>query len=145
MVVMIATGSRPPPPGEEEGNNQSKSKRAALASGIGVTGPPLPLDELLPKSDFLSLHLPLTVDTKGMIAERELALMKTSAVVINAARGGVVDEQGALRMRTDVWGTVLHSWISYMIPSICVGLSPWTAVQDSILGVVRNGRVADAC
>lgn len=109
MVVMIATGSRPPPPGEEQGNDQSKSNRAALASGIGVAGPPLPLDELLSKSDFLSLHLPLTVDTKGMIAERELALMKTSAVVINAARGGVVDEQGALRMRTDVWETVLHS------------------------------------
>lgn len=108
MVVMIANGSRPPPPGGEQGNDQSKTERAALANGIGVTGPPLPLDELLSKSDFLSLHLPLTADTKGMIAERELALMKTSAVIINTARGGVVDEQGALRKRVHVWGTVLR-------------------------------------
>lgn len=91
---MIAKEIRPPPSGDQE-DHRSRSKRDVLASGAGVTMPPLLLDELLSKSDFLSLHIPLTADTADLIAERELALMKPSAVVINAARGGIVNEKGA--------------------------------------------------
>jgi D-3-phosphoglycerate dehydrogenase len=50
------------------------------------------LDELLASSDFISIHAPLTNDTHGMISKREFALMKPSAVLINTARGPVVDE-----------------------------------------------------
>ncbi|UCF08856.1 MAG: D-glycerate dehydrogenase, partial [Thermoplasmata archaeon] len=50
------------------------------------------LDDLLQKSDFVSLHVPLTPDTKGLIGKRELELMKSSAYLINTARGEVVDE-----------------------------------------------------
>lgn len=50
------------------------------------------LDEILRESDFLSLHVPLTPETRGLIGERELGLMRPSAYLINAARGGVVDE-----------------------------------------------------
>ncbi len=53
----------------------------------------LPLNELLGRVDVLSLHCPLTPATTGLIGSAELALMKPSAVLINAARGGVVDEQ----------------------------------------------------
>lgn len=96
MVVMIAEGSSPTPcSGRAEEIDPRASEREATASQAGVTLPPLPLDELLSKSDFFSVHCPLTADTKGMISRRELALMKPSAVVINAARGGVVDEIGA--------------------------------------------------
>lgn len=49
------------------------------------------LDELLEQSDVVSLHCPLTPQTKGLIGERELAKMKESAILINTARGGVVD------------------------------------------------------
>ncbi len=49
-------------------------------------------DELLRRSDFLSLHLPLTSETKHLINEAALRLMKPTAFVINAARGPVVDE-----------------------------------------------------
>lgn len=52
----------------------------------------LPLDELLPQVDVLSLHCPLTPDTRGLIGERELELMQSSAFLINTARGGIVDE-----------------------------------------------------
>ena len=52
-------------------------------------------DDLLKRSDYISLHVPLIPQTKGMIGERELDLMKESAFLINTARGGVVDE-GAL-------------------------------------------------
>jgi glycerate dehydrogenase len=53
----------------------------------------LPLDELLRTSDVVSLHLPLTEQTRHLIGARELALMKPAALLVNTARGGLVDEQ----------------------------------------------------
>ncbi|MFQ5993547.1 MAG: 2-hydroxyacid dehydrogenase [Acidiferrobacterales bacterium] len=52
----------------------------------------VPLNDLLPQVDVLSLHCPLTAETKGLIGERELKLMKPDAILINTARGGIVDE-----------------------------------------------------
>lgn len=54
------------------------------------------LDELLKSVDVLSLHCPLTPGTKHLIAERELALMKPSAYVVNTARGGVIKKDAIL-------------------------------------------------
>ncbi|WP_439886117.1 2-hydroxyacid dehydrogenase [Pseudomonas sp. MBLB4123] len=53
----------------------------------------LPLDELLPQVDALSLHCPLNAATTNLIGEYELSLMKPGAFLINTARGGLVDEQ----------------------------------------------------
>ena len=53
-----------------------------------------PLDELLAQSDYVSLNTPLTDATNGLIGARELRLMKSTAFLINTARGGVVDERG---------------------------------------------------
>jgi len=50
------------------------------------------LDELLKKSDIVTLHAPLTKETAGMIGKREIALMKDGAYLVNAARGALVDE-----------------------------------------------------
>ncbi len=50
------------------------------------------LEELLPQVDFLTLHVPLSAETRGLIGARELGLMKPTARIINVARGGVVDE-----------------------------------------------------
>jgi D-3-phosphoglycerate dehydrogenase len=50
------------------------------------------LDELLGDSDLVTIHCPLNRETKGMIGAKELALMKRSAFLINAARGGIIDE-----------------------------------------------------
>ncbi|MGD2079151.1 MAG: D-glycerate dehydrogenase, partial [Chloroflexota bacterium] len=52
---------------------------------------PLPLDELLRQSDFVSLHVPLTAETEGLIDHGALRLMKPTAILINVARGPVVD------------------------------------------------------
>ena len=49
------------------------------------------LEELLKRADIVSLHCPLTAATKGMIGKEQLALMKKSAILINTARGGVLD------------------------------------------------------
>jgi len=51
------------------------------------------LDRLLRESDFVSLHVLLSAETRHLIGERELALMKSSAVLVNAARGPVVDQR----------------------------------------------------
>ncbi len=53
----------------------------------------LPLDELLPQIDALTLHCPLNEHTRNFISSRELALMKPGAFVVNTARGGLIDEQ----------------------------------------------------
>ena len=54
--------------------------------------PALPLTELLGRSDIVSIHAPLNDRTRNLIGARELALMKPSAILINVARGGIVDE-----------------------------------------------------
>jgi D-3-phosphoglycerate dehydrogenase len=51
------------------------------------------LDELLGQADVLSIHVPLTDATRGLISARELALLPPGAVVINTSRGGIVDEE----------------------------------------------------
>ncbi|HLR47346.1 MAG TPA: phosphoglycerate dehydrogenase, partial [Deinococcales bacterium] len=50
------------------------------------------LDDLLPRADFLTVHTPLTDETRGLIGARELDLLPRRAVVVNAARGGIIDE-----------------------------------------------------
>lgn len=57
----------------------------------------LPLPDLLPQVDVLSLHCPLSDETRGLIGEPELAQMKPSAILINTARGGIVDEEALLQ------------------------------------------------
>ncbi|MET9179029.1 NAD(P)-dependent oxidoreductase [Kitasatospora aureofaciens] len=51
------------------------------------------LDALLATSDVVSLHLPLTPDTAGLIGRAELALMRPGSILLNTSRGGIVDEQ----------------------------------------------------
>jgi glyoxylate reductase len=54
------------------------------------------LDELLAASDVVSLHVPLSAATEKLIGARELALMKSTATLVNTARGGVLDEAALL-------------------------------------------------
>ncbi len=65
----------------------------------------LPLNELLPRIDMLSLHCPLTAETQGLIGPEELALMRSDALLINTARGGIVNAQAlAQALRTGKLG-----------------------------------------
>jgi len=59
----------------------------------GATKGRVPLSELLPQVDILSLHCPLTDNTRNLIGAKELASMKNTALLINTARGGIVNEQ----------------------------------------------------
>lgn len=67
---------------------------------LGITY--MPLKKLLPLVDVLSLHCPLNESTLGMIGEGELSLMKSGSIIVNTARGGLIDEGAllsALRMK----------------------------------------------
>lgn len=66
---------------------------AARAQQLGVQT--VTLDELLERSDFITIHMPKTPETTGMIAAEQLAKMKPTAFIVNVARGGLIDE-GAL-------------------------------------------------
>lgn len=66
----------------------NRSKKEELKN-IGVEY--VSLDELLSKSDVVSIHLPQTSDTKGLISKEKIALMKKNAVLVNVARGPIVD------------------------------------------------------
>jgi phosphoglycerate dehydrogenase-like enzyme len=64
--------------------------RPNLADALGARS--LSLDELLKTSDVVTLHVPLLPATKGLVGSRELAIMKPGAILIQASRGGIVDE-----------------------------------------------------
>ncbi len=63
----------------------------------------LSLEDLLRQSDFVSLHVPLSSETRRLIDERALRLMKPTAILVNAARGGVVDMAALHRALSDGW------------------------------------------
>eukprot|EP00611_Tribonema_gayanum_P032883 TRINITY_DN997_c0_g1_i2.p4 TRINITY_DN997_c0_g1~~TRINITY_DN997_c0_g1_i2.p4 ORF type:complete len:102 (+),score=28.75 TRINITY_DN997_c0_g1_i2:794-1099(+) len=74
-----------------------KSGSNAPVDGVQVMAS---LDDVLAVCDYLTLHVPLSDSTRDMIGRDQLAKMKRTAVLINAARGGVVDETGAVSTST---------------------------------------------
>ncbi|HEY6994367.1 MAG TPA: NAD(P)-dependent oxidoreductase [Xanthobacteraceae bacterium] len=67
---------------------EPREGEAALALGARS----MPLHELLAAADVVTLHVPLVAQTRGLIGERELAMMKPGAILVQASRGGIVDE-----------------------------------------------------
>lgn len=61
----------------------------------------VPLEQVLSESDVVTLHLPLTESNRNLIAARELGMMKKSALLINTARGGLVDEHALAKALKD--------------------------------------------
>jgi len=69
----------------------------AKAAGVQLAD----LDYLFQNSDFISINCPLTEDTRNLIGEHELSLLKKEAYIINTARGGIVDEQAIINALND--------------------------------------------
>ncbi|NPV87951.1 D-glycerate dehydrogenase [Coprothermobacteraceae bacterium] len=68
-----------------------------------------PLEELLRRADIISLHSPLTPETYHMIDEKAISMMKPTAIIINTARGPVIDEEALIRALREkrIWGAGL--------------------------------------
>ena len=77
------------------------------------------LDRLLAESDFVSLHSALTPETRGLIGEAQLRAMKSSAILINTARGAVVDEAALARALREGWiaGAALDVFVVEPLPA----------------------------
>lgn len=63
--------------------------------------PHMPLEELLSWADVVSVHCPLTPATKGLIGEAELSKMKPTSIIINVARGGIINEEALAKALND--------------------------------------------
>ncbi len=77
-------------------DNNSSIEKTIKAEKVG-------LEKLLRESDFISLHVPLRPETKHLIGEKELKMMKKTAVLINTSRGAVVDEKILLKALQEKW------------------------------------------
>ena len=72
-----------------------------MESRLGATW--VELDELLQNADFVSVHTPLTAETRHLIGERELGMMKATSYLINTSRGPVIDEEAVTRALQNGW------------------------------------------
>ena len=81
--------------------------------------PLLALDELLVRSDLVCVHLPLTEQTRGLLSEEKLAILGSQAVVVNVARGGIVDEDAlASRLHAGtLWGAGIDVFLNEPLPA----------------------------
>jgi phosphoglycerate dehydrogenase-like enzyme len=91
--------------------------RQAEAFGMDVCATrATPVDELLAVSDYVVISAPLTPETRGMIGARELALMKSTSVLINIGRGAVVDEAALIDALPRIRGAALDVFETEPLP-----------------------------
>ncbi len=83
--------------------------------GLAFLGGPDTLDNILRQADYLAITLPLTDATRGLLGERELRLMKSTAILINVARAEIVDEEALYRALEQkvIAGAALDVWYRY--------------------------------
>ncbi|RUM47606.1 MAG: D-glycerate dehydrogenase [Hyperthermus sp.] len=117
-----------------------------VEKSIGATY--VDLDTLLKESDIVSIHVPLTKDTVGLIGERELKMMKPSAILVNTARGAVIDMDALLRALEEGWikGAALDVFPWEPLPPD----NPLTRMKNVVLAphigsATREAREAMTC
>jgi phosphoglycerate dehydrogenase-like enzyme len=98
------------------------------AEALGVTA--VDLDTLLRSSDLVSIHAPLLPQTKGMIGARELSLLSDGAVVVNTARGAVVDQNAFVR---ELETGRIRAVIDVTDPEVPDASSPLWALENVVL------------
>lgn len=112
---------------------------SARAAQIGVRL--VTLQELLRESDFISIHLPRTPETVGLIGAAELALCKPSVRIVNAARGGLVDEQALADALAA--GTVGGAGLDVFVTEPCTA-SPLFAFDNVVVTPHLGASTAEA-
>ena len=101
----------------------------------------VPLDELLARSDVVSVHVPLSRATRGMIGAAELARMKPGAILLNVARGGVVEEDAVASALTN--GTLAGAGIDVFEQEPPAG-SPLLDAPNTLLTPHLGASTAEA-
>ena len=100
-----------------------------------------PLDDLLRDSDIVSLHIPLTPETRGLINARTLASMKPTAVVINTSRGGVVDEPALIEALST--GVIAGAGLDVFAKEPLEPGNPLLALDNVVLTPHNGGGTVD--
>jgi D-3-phosphoglycerate dehydrogenase len=127
---------------------------SARAQQLGVAL--VTLDELLEQSDFITIHMPKTPETTGMISDEQLAKMKSTAYIVNVARGGLIDEDALHRALTGgvIAGAGLDVFVSeppkdsplLALPNVIVtphlGASTDEAQEKAGVSVAKSVRLA---
>ncbi len=109
----------------------------ARAAQIGVRL--VPLEELMRESDFITVHLPKTPETAGLIGEEQLKLAKPTMYLVNAARGGIVDEDALYRAISE--GRVAGAGLDVYAKEPCTD-SPLFALE-SVVATPHLGASTD--
>jgi D-3-phosphoglycerate dehydrogenase len=99
------------------------------------------LEDIYRKADFLTLHLPLTEETRGLIGAAELATMKPTAVVVNTARGGIIDEAALLAALEN--GTIYGAGIDAFTEEPPAD-ARWYALDNLVMGSHASASTAGA-
>ncbi|WP_120339934.1 phosphoglycerate dehydrogenase [Cryobacterium soli] len=110
---------------------------SARAQQLGVH--PVTLDELLEQSDFVTIHMPKTPETTGMISAAQLKLMKPTAYVVNVARGGLIDEADLYTALVD--GTIAGAGLDVFVNEPPTG-SPLLGL-DNLISTPHLGASTD--
>lgn len=92
---------------------------------------PVDLDKLLRESDFISIHTPLTENTRGLISSRELGLMKETAILINTARGGIIDTEALVDALTN--NKIAYAALDVTEPEPIPANHPLVALENCIV------------
>ncbi len=124
-------------------------KRRPMASDrlADFIGGPEDLDRVLSESDFIVIALPLTRETRGLIGERELKLMKPTAYIINVGRGPIIDEAALAKALKEGWiaGAAIDTWWAHppnpSAPShLGIHLMPNVIATPHIAGLTKEAR-----
>lgn len=102
----------------------------------------MPLDDLMKVSDVVSLHVPLLPETKYLIDEKRLALMKPNGVLVNCARGGVVKESALLEVLREkrILGAAVDTYEKEPLEKD----HPFTKLDNGVLGPHNGGGTVES-
>jgi len=118
----------------------SRNNDAARAAAIGSRA--VPLDELLATADFISLHVRLTDATRHMIGDSQFARMKRGAIIINTARGDVIDEAALVRALQS--GQVAGAGLDVFAREPLPGGHPFLTIDNVVMTPVSAWSTTDA-
>lgn len=99
------------------------------------------LQELLERCDIVSLHAPLTAETRGLIGTKQFAMMKSSATLINTARGPIVDESALLAALRD--GTIAGAGLDVFDAEPLPAGHPFLTLENLVLTPHLGGKVRE--